>query len=127
MPPELPPDLIAFLVRNVLASWVVNTEFAAPLLIWAFALHHRKRHPALSRFIVWPVAFLLLAGLARQVYEQFLVPLAIVTGTGDPRALVVLIVQIVFSASLFVGYGGLIWAVYYRRLVPSTGDPFARS
>jgi hypothetical protein len=121
----MPPDLVAFLVRNTLASWVVNTEFAAPVLIWIFALHHRRRHPRLSRFMTWPVVSLLIAGLARQVYEQFLVPWAVVSGTVQPRGLVVVVVQIVFSAALFVGYGGLLWALYYRRLVPGPGDPFA--
>lgn len=117
-------ELLSLLIRNTIASWVVNTEFAAPVLVYAYALSQRSRHPRLTRLLPWPMAFLLLAGLVRQIHEQFLLPLYLVGGSDATLTALAGSAQVVYAVFVTLGYASLVWAVYYRRYSGCADDPF---
>ena len=119
-------ELSMLLLRNTVASWLVNTEFFAPLLVWIYAMKRRRSHPRLTRFLRLPVIALLLAGLVRQIHEQWLLPLRLLASGqafGPPTALVAGI-WVAYALLLAAGYGGLLLAVYYRRQVTPVANPF---
>ncbi len=123
----VPTEFYALLLRNTLASWVVNTEFAAPVLIYLYAVSRRRQLPRLERFLRLPVVLLVLAGLVRQIHEQFVLPWGMIADSGVPVGMLSEFLQILFAVLLFAGYGGLLWAVHYRRRPPSSEDPFDSS
>jgi hypothetical protein len=119
-------ELAMLLLRNTVASWLVNTEFFAPLLLWIYAMKRRRSHPRLTRFVRLPVIVLLLAGLLRQIHEQWLLPLRLLaSGQGiEPGTALMTGIRIAYALLLVAGYGGLLLAVYYRRSVTPVEDPF---
>ena len=117
-------ELLSLLIRNTIASWVVNAEFAAPVLVYAYALSQRSRHPQLTRLLPLSMVLLLLAGLTRQIHEQFLLPFYLVGAGGALLVELASYAQIVYAAFATLGYAILVWAVYYRRYSGRADDPF---
>ncbi|MBN2047084.1 MAG: hypothetical protein JW750_04495 [Anaerolineaceae bacterium] len=117
-------DVILLMARNVLFSWVIHIEFAAPVLIWLAARHRRKYHPRLTRFIRYPALLLLLAGLIKQVYQKAVLPWALWQSRSWVFPLADLIWHIVYAVLLLGGFGLLLWSVYYQRRVTPEEAPF---
>lgn len=112
------------LIRNSLASWLINIEFVAPLLIGIIAKNNRNQWPRLSCRIWLPIVSLIGAGLVKQIYLQFIIPLAMLTGNivYDDYGYPVYI--ILYSALLMFGLCALMWMVYDHRRITEPRHPF---
>lgn len=118
-------ELWLLLIRNTLASWLINPEFAAPLIMLIIARKNRRQHPKLTRFLPLPVSLLILAGLVRQVYEQMALPWVLINGAFAYDQLFYVVFEALYALLLLLGFAALLWAVYYQCHVPSSVDPFA--
>ena len=115
-------SIIFTLIRNSLASWLISIEFVAPLIIGIVAKNNRKQCPRLSRRIWLPVISLITAGLVKQLYMQFILPLAMVTGNIIIDDYGYIIYIILYSALLLFGYCTLLWMVFDHRRISVVDD-----
>ena len=118
------PDLWFFLIRNTLASWLINAEFAAPFIMLIIGWKHRASHPKLTRFLPLPALLLIIAALVRQVYEQLVLPWIFISGSLRYDQMAFVLFEVLHALLLLGGFSALLWAVYYQRHIPSKEDPF---
>ena len=117
-------ELWLLMIRNTLASWLINAEFAASFIMLIIARKNRRQHPKLTRFLPLPVGLLVLAGLVRQVYEQMALPWVLINQAFEYDQLLFVVFEAVYALLLLGGFSALLWAVYYKCHVPSKEDPF---
>lgn len=117
-------ELFFLLLRNTLLSWVINVEFAAPLLFWIVAWRNRNQHPLLAKFMKKPFILLAAAGLLKQIYEQGILPGMMVTGDFTIDRLTFWLYQVGYACLLAGGFGLLLKAVYAYRRKPNWKNPF---
>jgi len=67
-------NLFLLLLRNTLASWIINVEFFGPIIIWIVASQKKERWPSLFRNIWLPICIWILAGLVKQLNMQLVAP-----------------------------------------------------
>ena len=116
-------EIVIILVRNVILSWLINTEFVAPLLFWIIAKKSRREHPALSAMITLPVLLLLAAGLVKQIYLQFFFPMVMLTERLEISEPGYQVYLILYTLLLVLGLLGMIKAIAYKRHI-SPVHPF---
>lgn len=117
-------ELWLLMIRNVLASWLINAEFAAPFIMLIIARKNRSQHPKLTRFLALPAGLLILAGLVRQVYEQMALPWVLINQAFEYDQTLFVAFEALYALLLLGGFSSLLWAVYYQCHVPSKEDPF---
>ena len=117
-------ELWLLMIRNTLASWLINAEFAAPFIMLVIARKNRRQHPKLTRFLPLPVGLLMLASLVRQVYEQMALPWVLINQAFECDQLLFVVFEALYSLLLLGGFSALLRAVYYQCYVPSKEDPF---
>lgn len=119
----MPTEIAWFFVRNILAAWIVNTEFAAPVFLWILAVKSRLRHRATVRFVAPASATLLVAGLVRQVRAELVLPWGGIEPLFDPQGAILGLCDGVYGAALAIGFSLLVAATYDGRQ-DATADPF---
>ena len=117
-------ELWLLMIRNVVASWLINAEFAAPFIMLIIARKNRSQHPKLTRFLTLPAGLLILAGLVRQVYEQMALPWVLINQAFEYDQMLFVLFEALYALLLLGGFSGLLWAVYHQCHVPSSEDPF---
>jgi len=108
-------EIIMILVRNAILSWLINTEFVAPLLIWIISRKNRRYHPSLSGMIAFPVILLLAAGLVKQVYLQFFFPLVMLTERLEISEPGYRVYLVLYTLLIVLGMLRLLKAIHLKR------------